>query len=216
MVNPLAKPDPADPALARFGLAADELSDRALTALAKLAAERDALAQLLAQAEEKADRDALTDCLNRRAFMRELHRTISAVERYGNPSAVLYIDLDGFKAVNDGFGHAAGDAVLRHIARLLGQSVRESDMVGRLGGDEFGIILGRATPEEAFAKADMLEQAIKSSPTVFAGKAHRVSASIGVHPIATFEDPEIALARADEAMYADKHRRRLAGQFPEF
>jgi diguanylate cyclase (GGDEF)-like protein len=137
---------------------------------------------------------------------------MSEVERYKTPAAVLYVDLDGFKALNDEYGHAAGDAVLRHVALLLSDSVRESDVVGRLGGDEFGIILNRAAAEEARAKAQTLHDKINSSAILHAGVAHRVRASVGVHPIAMVEDPETALARADEAMYADKHARRAQTQ----
>src|SRR5512147_129086 len=127
--------------LTELGLSRSDVSAAGLRAVERLAAERDELARKLAAAEQLADRDTLTPALNRRAFLRELHRTMSEVERYKTPAAVLYIDLDGFKALNDSYGHAAGDAVLSQVARLLIESVRESDVVGRLGGDEFGIIL---------------------------------------------------------------------------
>lgn len=195
-----------------LGLARRDVSEAGLAALRRLAAERDALAARLAAAEALADRDTLTPTFNRRAFLRELHRTMSEVERYRTPAAVLYVDLDGLKTLNDGFGHAAGDAALKHIGRLLAESVRESDVVGRLGGDEFGIILNRASAEEARAKADALSQRIAATPLLHVGVAHRLSAAIGVHAIAAVEDPETAIARADEAMYADKHARRRAAQ----
>lgn len=196
--------------LSGFGLTLSDVSTSGLRVLERLAAERDALAQRLEAAESLADRDTLTPTLNRRAFMRELHRTMSEVERYKAQAAVLYVDLDGFKAVNDGFGHAAGDAVLKHIARQLVDSVRESDVVGRLGGDEFGIILNRVGADEARAKARSLDERIAGAAIVHAGIAHRVGVSIGVHPIASIEDPEIAVARADEAMYAEKFARRTS------
>src|SRR5215510_13086233 len=146
--------------LQALGLKRRDVSDTALGALMRLAAERDALAEKLAVAEDLADRDTLTPTLNRRAFIRELHRTMSEVERYKTPAAVLYVDLDGFKALNDCYGHAAGDAVLKHVGRLLVDSVRESDIVGRLGGDEFGIILNRAPADEARVKAASLSDKI--------------------------------------------------------
>ncbi|MBS0383759.1 MAG: GGDEF domain-containing protein [Proteobacteria bacterium] len=198
--------------LQELGLRRRDLSDAALAALERLVAERDELAEKLAAAEAMADRDTLTPTFNRRAFLRELHRTMSEVERYKTPAAVLYIDLDGFKALNDCHGHAAGDAVLKHVGRLLAYSVRESDVVCRLGGDEFGIILNHANAEEARAKARVLSQALNSSAIVHAGQAHRISISIGVHAIAAAEDPEIAIARADEAMYAEKFARRHEAQ----
>jgi diguanylate cyclase (GGDEF)-like protein len=194
--------------LQELGLSRRDVSEAGLRALERLAAERDALAARLAAAEELADRDALAPVFNRRAFLRELHRTMSEVERYKTPAAVLYIDLDGFKALNDGYGHSAGDAVLRHVALILLDSVRESDVVGRLGGDEFGVILNRAAAVEAAAKAEALGAKINSSAILHAGVAHHIRASVGVHQIAMVEDPETAIARADEAMYADKHARR--------
>jgi len=200
------------PALQGLGLNARDVSPAAEAAIAQLLAERDSLAERLAIAEAQADRDTLTPTYNRRAFLRALHRTMSEVERYRTPAAVLYLDLDGFKAVNDSHGHAAGDAVLRHVGRLLVESVRESDVVGRLGGDEFGLILNRASAEEARAKAAGLSQKLNTSAILHAGVAHRVRASFGVHAIAAVEDPETAIARADEAMYAEKHARRAQEQ----
>jgi diguanylate cyclase (GGDEF)-like protein len=198
--------------LSELGLSRRDVSAAGLAALERLAAERDELAEKLAAAEELADRDALVPVLNRRAFLRELHRTMSEVERYKTPAAVLYIDLDGFKALNDNYGHAAGDAVLNHVGRMLMDSVRESDIVGRLGGDEFGVILNRVAPDEARAKAWSLAEKVNASAIIHAGIPHRVLASLGVHAIDVREDPEVAIARADEAMYAEKHARRLEAQ----
>ncbi|MBL8532008.1 MAG: GGDEF domain-containing protein [Hyphomonadaceae bacterium] len=204
--------DETSPLLAALGLSRRDVSPAGLAALEKLEAERARLAAQLAAAEALADRDTLTPTFNRRAFLRELHRTMSEVERYRTPAAVLYLDLDGFKALNDGYGHAAGDAVLRHVGRLLVESVRESDVVGRLGGDEFGIILNRANAQEAAAKAAALNEKVNGAAILHAGIAHRIRVSIGVHAIAAVEDPETAIARADEAMYADKHARKLEAQ----
>ncbi|ANP47075.1 GGDEF domain-containing protein [Candidatus Viadribacter manganicus] len=195
-----------------LGLSARDVSQSGLAALERLTAELAELKAKLSEAENLADRDTLAPVFNRRAFLRELHRTMSEVERYKTPAAVIYIDLDGFKAVNDEFGHSAGDAVLRHVGLLLSDSVRESDIVGRLGGDEFGIILNRATAEEAVVKAQALSDKINSSAILYAGVPHRIRASVGVHPIAMVEDPETAIARADEAMYAEKHARRAQSQ----
>jgi diguanylate cyclase (GGDEF)-like protein len=203
--GPKRRATETSPLLRELGLARHDVSAAALAAIERLAAR-------LAEAEALADRDALVHVLNRRAFLRELHRTMSEVERYKTPAAVLYIDLDGFKALNDGYGHAAGDAVLKHVGRLLLDSVRESDVVGRLGGDEFGVILNRVGAEEARAKAQLLAEKINSSVIIHAGVPHRIHASVGVHAIAIVEDPEHAIARADEAMYADKHARRIEQQ----
>jgi diguanylate cyclase (GGDEF)-like protein len=174
------------------------------------------LEQRLTQAEALAERDPLTGALNRRGFMRALERAIAFVDRYQEPAAVIFIDLDGFKAVNDGFGHAAGDAVLKHVARLLMSHVRESDSIGRLGGDEFGVILARAAPDEAVRKGEALAALISDTPSLFAGVAHRVAASAGARSLMQADDPEMALAAADEAMYADKRARRLRQPIPSF
>ena len=191
-----------------LGLSRRDVSDAALAVIERLARERDALAERLAAVEVLADRDALTPVLNRRAFLRELHRTMSEVERYKTPAAVIYVDLDDFKALNDAYGHAAGDAVLTHVGRLLRECVRESDVVGRLGGDEFGVILNRANADEARAKAWSLSAQLHAAAIIHAGVLHHVGASFGVHPIEAVEDPEAAIARADETMYAEKHARR--------
>ena len=198
--------------LQQLGLSRRDVSPAGLAALERVAAERDALAERLKTAEALADRDTLAPVFNRRAFMRELHRTMSEVERYKTPAAVIFIDLDGFKALNDSYGHAAGDAVLTSVGRLLLDSVRESDVVGRLGGDEFGVILNRASAEEAHVKAAALNHKLNATPIVFAGVSHRVRGSFGVHAIAMSEDPEAAIARADEAMYAEKYARREQAQ----
>lgn len=198
--------------LQELGLSRRDVSEAAIDVIERLTAERNEIAAKLALAEELADRDTLAPTLNRRAFLRELHRTMSEVERYKTPAAVLYMDLDGFKAVNDAYGHAAGDAILRHVGTVLLDSVRESDVVGRLGGDEFGVILNRASADEARVKAASLSANINNSAILHAGIAHRIRASIGVHAIALAEDPETAIARADEAMYADKHARRVETQ----
>ena len=195
-----------------LGLDARDISESGIAVLERLTAELEEAKAKLEAAEALADRDTLAPVFNRRAFLRELHRTMSEVERYKTPAAVIYIDLDGFKAVNDAYGHSAGDAVLRHVGLLLTDSVRESDVVGRLGGHEFGIILNRATAEEANAKAASLSDKINSSAILYAGVPHRIRASVGVHAIALAEDPETAIARADEAMYAEKHARRAQNQ----
>src|SRR5690242_14568391 len=98
---------------------------------------RRALAQAGAQVAPPAgpaDRAALTPLLNRRAFLRELHRIRTFSQRYGAPASLVYFDLDGFKSVNDRYGHAAGDAALQAVAERLLANVRESDLVGRMGG----------------------------------------------------------------------------------
>jgi len=103
--------------------------------------------------EATADIDAVTAIFNRRGFERELTRSLSYVKRYGTRAALFYIDLDGFKLVNDQHGHAAGDAVLKRVAAMLARPVRASDTVARIGGDEFGLILWNLNETNAAAKA---------------------------------------------------------------
>jgi diguanylate cyclase (GGDEF)-like protein len=189
---------------ARFGLGVKEMTPRVAAALDTLDQEIAALKSRIAELENLADHDSLIPVLNRRAFVEALQRTTAYVQRYGGEAAVLYIDLDAFKAINDGFGHPAGDAALKHVGRLLLDNVRESDTVGRLGGDEFAVILAQSDFAAACAKAAALKAAIAATPAIHEGVAHRLSASIGVHPIARSEDAEAALARADEAMYASR------------
>jgi len=197
----------------RVGLTARDMTPRVRAALAALEAENAELHARVAELSGLADRDPLIPVLNRRAFLEALQRTTSYVHRYGDEAAVLYIDLDAFKAINDGFGHPTGDAALRHIGRLLLDQTRESDVVGRLGGDEFGVILAKSNLADARRKAKSLAAAIQNSPCVHEGVSHKLSASIGVHSVARTEDAEAALARADEAMYANKKavRRASAG-----
>ena len=110
--------------------------------------------------EARADIDPLLDILNRRGFERELKRALAHVKRYGTQAALMFVDLDGFKGINDRYGHGAGDALLKAVARELSANVRASDVVGRLGGDEFGVLIWRVEEAQASAKARELEAMI--------------------------------------------------------
>lgn len=158
----------------------------------------------LAEAESLADTDVLAPVLNRRAFLRELQRIISFVGRYESHAALLYFDLDGFKSVNDRFGHPAGDAALRTVAGRLLAHVRESDFVGRLGGDEFAVILVQADAAVAKVKAETLMEVLSEAPVAFDGAAFTVSATCGVCELTPDLTAEQALSRADAAMYLRK------------
>ncbi len=156
--------------------------------------------------EQLADQDAMIPIANRRAFVREMSRVMAFSERYGAPSSILYFDLNGMKAINDAHGHGAGDAVLVHVARILLGSVRESDIVGRLGGDEFGVILAQADEPTAGDKAAALAGAIAGNPLVWDGAELRLTAAYGAYCFKPGEDASTALANADRAMYAHKQR----------
>ena len=125
----------------RYGIPAKEMTPHVRMALAALEQKIEALHARVGELADLADRDPLIPVLNRRAFLEALQRTTAFVQRYGGDAAVIYIDLDAFKSINDNFGHPTGDAVLRHVGRVLLESVRETDMVGRIGGDEFGLLL---------------------------------------------------------------------------
>ncbi len=160
--------------------------------------------------ERLADQDALAPVANRRAFVREMSRLISFSQRYGAPSGVLYFDLNGMKAINDTYGHTAGDHALVQVANTLLESVRETDVVGRLGGDEVGVLLAQADEATANEKAATLAAAIVAAPLIWEGHEIPLSVACGIYCFQPGEDVGTALARADKAMYADKQRSRRA------
>jgi diguanylate cyclase (GGDEF)-like protein len=162
----------------------------------------------LTETEGLADRDALTPLLNRRALIRELGRIRTFAQRYGAAASLVYFDLDGLKSVNDRFGHAAGDAALKAVAERLAANVRESDVVGRMGGDEFAVILVQADGAVAEAKAEVLVRAIEREPMRFGDWSAPLHVSFGVCEITQDAEPEEIVARADQAMYARKRERR--------
>jgi diguanylate cyclase (GGDEF)-like protein len=158
--------------------------------------------------EARADIDPLLDILNRRGFERELKRALAHVKRYGTQAVLMFVDLDGFKAINDRYGHGAGDLLLKAVARELIGHVRASDIVGRIGGDEFGVLLWRLEGPQATAKARQLEAMI-AQVGIPHGKARiEVAASIGVAPLVEDASPADIIAAADQAMYARKDERR--------
>jgi diguanylate cyclase (GGDEF)-like protein len=179
-----------------------------LTELDDLRAEVGRLKTRLSEAEGLADRDALTPLLNRRAFVRELSRVKTFAQRYGAPASLVYFDLDGFKAINDRYGHAAGDAALKAVAERLVANVRESDIVGRMGGDEFAIVLVQADQATAGAKADRLAAVIEREPLRFGDWNAPVHISYGVIELTPDADAEALIAAADAAMFAAKRRRK--------
>ena len=152
-----------------------------------------------------ADHDQLTGLLNRRRFDEQLKRELARAGRYEAHTAVLSIDIDNFKSINDSAGHAAGDAVLVQVARVLTNRFRLTDVVARLGGDEFAVLLSAVGVAEARAAAEDLLAEIRNSPATYGGKPFRISASIGV---TAFESDDATagevLVNADLAMYAAK------------
>jgi diguanylate cyclase (GGDEF)-like protein len=170
----------------------------------ELAKARAEIEQLKATAET----DFLLDILNRRGFERELARSIAFIKRYQANGALLMLDVDRFKPINDTFGHAAGDKVLQAIAQTLSSQVRASDVIGRIGGDEFAVLLWNLSETDARAKAAELEQAIDALRFSFGGSTVRTGASIGVAILGGHSEMRIALEQADSAMYVRKAQRR--------
>jgi len=153
------------------------------------------------QLEDLATHDPLTNVLNARAFSTDLAQELSRNRRYGRPLALIYLDLDDFKKVNDAHGHATGDAVLRLVADAMRSAVRQADVVGRLGGDEFGVLMPETDGPVAQAAANRLGNGIR---TVFRGTPS-VTASIGVVAVTGTEaGSDELLRRADQAMYEAK------------
>jgi diguanylate cyclase (GGDEF)-like protein len=200
-------------ALLRFGVGTDQmpletsLQVRILNEVAYLAVVGVAIAGLSqlrrtqAQLELLATHDPLTTVLNARAFASQVAQELGRNRRYGRPLALIYLDLDDFKKVNDAHGHATGDAVLRLVADAMRSAVRQSDFVGRLGGDEFGVLMPETDGSVAHSVANRLAGGIR---TVFRGTPS-VTASIGVVAVTGTEaGSDELLRKADQAMYEAK------------
>jgi two-component system cell cycle response regulator len=188
-------------------LGAGDLSQRAPVRgqdeLGRLAQTFNAMAD---QIEEIAVRDALTGLYNRRELQRRLHDEAKRALRYDRPFALLMIDADHFKAINDKHGHVAGDEVLRELAAVLTHDVRPADVVARYGGEEFSIVLPETDAAGAVAIAERIRAVIASQPFVsFAGPELRLTVSIGV---AALPEDATSVTRlveaADSALYAAK------------
>lgn len=214
---PLNALEPAIRAAKLLGVPGAHMTQEVRAALNALMGEVDALRddidelkQKLADAESAADHDPLAPVYNRRAFMREAGRVVAMVRRHEVEASLIFFDLNGFKDVNDTHGHAAGDIVLRAIGESLLKHTRETDIVGRIGGDEFGVVLTHVSPEAAKAKAEALAAAIRTERHLHEGVQLSVSASYGMTRIDGHDSAERLLAHADEAMYADKALSRRA------
>jgi len=159
-----------------------------------------------------AERDSLTGLLNRRRFDEELHRVAAESSRYNTPATLLACDLDNIKLVNDTLGHSTGDELIKAVARVLGERVRKTDVVARMGGDEFAVLLTHAGVEKARAIAESLRSAVLELDLLAGGQRVRTTLSIGLAPLGDGLSAEEALIAADLAMYEAKSygRNRIA------
>jgi len=190
-----------------FALAEAESRMRALEA--ELASARERIKHL----ESLIETDALLDVLNRRGFERELKRAISQVTRYKGSAAIVFIDLDHFKSINDQFGHLAGDAALRAVTGTILKNCRTSDIVARFGGDEFAVLLWNLSEEDAHAKARSFEKKIESLQIRLASDCVSVGASAGVTMLQPSDSPSQTITRADADMYSRKMNKHAAPRY---
>ncbi len=194
-----------------LGIPPEEMTARVQKAILGLMEEVDNLRReldhtnrRLREMEDMADTDAMLPIPNRRAFVRELNRMISFAERYGTPSTLMFIDLNDMKKINDTYGHDAGDKALFHVARILIENIRGTDVVGRLGGDEFGVILAQADENVGAQKAQELADVIQKNPLVIDEKTINMTMAFGTYTFRSGDQPDEALDKADKAMYENK------------
>lgn len=208
-------------ALTVAGLTEAELTPRVRKALMELLGEVDQLRRELhdtrtriAYLEKLVDEDPLMPVANRRAFLRELTRMMDFAERYGVAGSIIYIDVNNMKQINDAYGHNAGDAALLQVARLLIENVRNTDVVGRLGGDELGVLLVQTDLQLAEIKAATLVAVVENQPLLWQGHELPLSVAYGVYSFAGGENAGEVIDAADRAMYENKRRSRKSQGAP--
>ncbi|WP_420407157.1 GGDEF domain-containing protein [Hoeflea sp.] len=153
--------------------------------------------------------DGLTGLANRRSFDKEGEKLARTTEQRGKPCAVMMIDIDHFKSVNDTFGHAAGDEVLKHVAAIVSENARLGDLIARYGGEEMALVLPNLDGANAHLVADRIRNAVENAATTVRGLPLKVTVSIGFAPVGSTEDAfSVALRAADEALYAAKNEGR--------
>jgi diguanylate cyclase (GGDEF)-like protein len=155
-----------------------------------------------------AEKDGLTDIFNRRAFLTLFNKAASLAQRSQSDLPLLLVDLDHFKHINDTWGHGRGDEALRHFVQVARGCLRNEDLIGRMGGEEFAIYLPNARLADAHQVAERLREAVAISPLLSPQGRVDLTVSIGVTLGAAGESVEAILHRADRAMYLAKHRGR--------
>jgi diguanylate cyclase (GGDEF)-like protein len=165
-----------------------------------------------AELQDLAGKDDLTQLQNRRFFYEEIERDLVAAVRFKRPLSVLMMDVDDLKLINDEFGHQVGDVVLRAFGRVMGQQVGEQDIIARIGGDEFAIILPDTSDKAATILMNRLAKKLESTSLLDDGKAAiKVSASVGLagYPHGG-NSVDAIMQKADAAMYSNKHEHKVA------
>jgi diguanylate cyclase (GGDEF)-like protein len=156
----------------------------------------------LVEVERQADEDPMLPVLCRRAFLRELRQALAVAQRHNHQSFLVYVDIDGLQRINETLGHSAGDAALGHLANILLAQVRATDVVGRLGGDEFGLLLAHCESlDGAQKKAAEIAMRVNRAPLVWRDAMLALSISIGVRPVDGTQTVDQVMEAADIAMY---------------
>lgn len=184
--------------------------------LRELRRERDALRRenrilkiAVAELERVSERDTLTPLFNRRYFLTAIHQRIARFERHAERAAVVFVDVNQLKYINDSFGHAAGDFALMEIATRLAGAIRSTDVAARIGGDEFGLILDQSTEAGARAQVTRLCGILSAEPALYDGQEIRLSACFGVAMLKSGVTESEILAAADRDMYRSKQSQKV-------
>lgn len=187
--------------------AQSEIIKRALNAAYEAESRLAEQQKRISQLELASVTDELTGLLNRRGFLAQIKNALTAATRYKEEGVLIYVDLDEFKSINDAYGHAAGDEVLKRVALILRGNLRDSDSLGRLGGDEFAILLTRSSWEDGWRRAKRIEKALNNAYASWNGLMLAIKASFGVEAYSPMDNIEAMFARADDAMYKTKRQR---------
>jgi diguanylate cyclase (GGDEF)-like protein len=184
--------------------AANEVMGRLVDENALLRASIAELRARLEEMEKASERDPLTGLPNRPSFIRALERVVSQANRHGTPAALLYLDVDGLEAINARHGQVAGDAALIHIAKLLQDLVRTTDVAARVGGDEFAVVLDHLDADSAIETSERIGRCIADNPLDLGSGRLPLSTSIGVAAILRGDTVEDVLRRGELTMHRAK------------
>lgn len=184
----------------------EQIIDFAANAERELVEQREKIAEL----EQLARTDELTGLINRRGLEAALESLLSAANRYREAGVICFIDIDDFKSINDTHGHGKGDEVLQKVAEAISDNVRLEDIVARVGGDEFVVVLTRTSLHDGLRKAKQLQQALNETAVRAGRNIIRMNVSLGIQSYDGRTSIDEVMARADHAMYADKRARKLS------